>query len=42
MRAAGPGAREALAIGRTLSLDEGRDEALELAGVGANLLHAIP
>jgi tetratricopeptide (TPR) repeat protein len=41
MRAAGPDAQAALAAGRTLTLDEGRDEALELAQVGVNPPQAV-
>jgi predicted ATPase len=42
MRAAGPDAQAAVAAGRTLTLDEGRDEALALAHVGFNSPQAVP
>jgi predicted ATPase/class 3 adenylate cyclase len=42
MRVAGTGAQAALATGRTLTLEGGRDEALELAHVAANSPQAVP
>jgi tetratricopeptide (TPR) repeat protein len=41
MRAAGPGAQAAVRAGRTLTLDEGRDEALALAHVGVDSPQAV-
>ena len=42
MRVAGPDAQAAVAAGRTLTLDEGRDEALALAHVGRSSPQAVP
>jgi predicted ATPase/class 3 adenylate cyclase/Tfp pilus assembly protein PilF len=42
MRAAGTGAPEALAAGRTLSLERARDEALEFARVEAGSTNVVP
>jgi hypothetical protein len=42
MRAAGLGAQAAVAAGRTLTLEGGRDEALELARVGVHSPQAVP
>ena len=42
MRAAGTGAQAVLAAGKTLTLEEGRDEALELVQVGVDSPQAFP
>jgi hypothetical protein len=42
MRAAGTGVQAVLAAGKTLTLEEGRDEALELVQVGVDSPQAVP